>query len=52
MIYPELKGRLDGHAVRVPLLNASLLDAVFHVARLGERRGSQSKRCKAPQRTA
>jgi glyceraldehyde 3-phosphate dehydrogenase len=29
MIYPELTGRLDGVAVRVPLLNASLTDAVF-----------------------
>ena len=29
MIYPELAGRLDGIAVRVPLLNASLVDAVF-----------------------
>ncbi|MBD3678928.1 MAG: ArsJ-associated glyceraldehyde-3-phosphate dehydrogenase [Rhodobacteraceae bacterium] len=33
MIYPELKGRLNGHAVRVPLLNASLTDCVFEVAR-------------------
>ena len=33
MIYPELAGRLDGIAVRVPLLNASLTDAVFEVAR-------------------
>ena len=31
MIYPELQGRLDGIAVRVPLLNASLVDAVFTV---------------------
>ena len=29
MIYPELKGKLNGLAVRVPLLNASLIDAVF-----------------------
>jgi len=29
MIYPELAGKLDGLAVRVPLLNASLTDAVF-----------------------
>ena len=28
-IFPELKGKLDGLAVRVPLLNASLLDFVF-----------------------
>ena len=33
MIYPELKGRLNGHAVRVPLLNASLTDCVFEVDR-------------------
>jgi glyceraldehyde 3-phosphate dehydrogenase len=33
LIFPELQGRLDGLAVRVPLLNASLTDAVFDVAR-------------------
>jgi glyceraldehyde 3-phosphate dehydrogenase len=33
LIFPELKGKLDGLAVRVPLLNASLTDAVFEVAR-------------------
>ena len=33
LIFPELQGRLDGLAVRVPLLNASLTDAVFEVAR-------------------
>ena len=33
LIFPELEGRLDGLAVRVPLLNASLTDAVFEVAR-------------------
>lgn len=33
MIYPELRGKLDGLAVRVPLLNASLTDAVFQVQR-------------------
>ena len=31
LIYPELKGKLNGHAVRVPLLNASLTDAVFEM---------------------
>lgn len=30
-IYPELKGKLNGLAVRVPLLNASLTDCVFEV---------------------
>ncbi|HEX8154021.1 MAG TPA: ArsJ-associated glyceraldehyde-3-phosphate dehydrogenase [Thermoanaerobaculia bacterium] len=33
LIYPELAGRLNGLAVRVPLLNASLTDAVFEVER-------------------
>ncbi len=33
LIYPELTGRLNGHAVRVPLLNGSLTDCVFEVAR-------------------
>jgi len=32
LIYPELKGRLDGHAVRAPILNASLTDCVFELA--------------------
>lgn len=33
MIYPDLKGRLNGLAVRIPLLNASLTDCVFEVQR-------------------
>ncbi len=33
LIYPELAERLNGHAVRVPLLNASLTDCVFELAR-------------------
>jgi glyceraldehyde 3-phosphate dehydrogenase len=33
LIFPELEGRLNGLAVRVPLLNASLTDCVFDVAR-------------------
>lgn len=32
-IFPELKGKIDGHAVRVPLANASLTDCVFEVSR-------------------
>lgn len=32
-IFPELKGRLDGHAVRIPLANASLTDCVFEMER-------------------
>jgi glyceraldehyde 3-phosphate dehydrogenase len=33
LIYPELNGKLNGTAVRVPLLNASLTDCVFEVKR-------------------
>jgi glyceraldehyde 3-phosphate dehydrogenase len=33
LIYPELKGKLDGHAVRAPVLNASLTDCVFEMKR-------------------
>ncbi len=33
LIYPELTGKLNGIAVRVPLLNASLTDAVFTMTR-------------------
>ncbi len=33
IIYPELQGKLNGLAVRVPLLNASITDCVFEVAR-------------------
>jgi glyceraldehyde 3-phosphate dehydrogenase len=32
-IYPELAGKLNGMAVRVPLLNSSLTDCVFEVNR-------------------
>jgi glyceraldehyde 3-phosphate dehydrogenase len=32
-IFPELSGKLNGHAVRVPLLNASLTDFVFEASR-------------------
>jgi glyceraldehyde 3-phosphate dehydrogenase len=32
-IFPELRGRLDGHAVRVPLSSGSLTDCVFEVER-------------------
>lgn len=33
LIYPDLKGKLDGHAVRAPVLNGSLTDCVFEMAR-------------------
>ncbi len=32
-IFPELRGKLNGHAVRVPLANASLTDCVFELER-------------------
>ena len=33
LIYPELKGKLNGHAVRAPVLNATLTDCVFEMER-------------------
>ncbi len=33
LIYPDLKGKLNGHAVRAPVLNASLTDCVFEMSR-------------------
>ena len=32
-IFPELEGKIDGHAVRVPLANASLTDIIFEEKR-------------------
>ena len=32
-IFPELTGKLNGHAIRVPLANASITDCVFEVER-------------------
>ena len=32
-IFPELEGKLNGHAIRVPLANASITDCVFEVER-------------------
>ncbi|MBK6509026.1 MAG: ArsJ-associated glyceraldehyde-3-phosphate dehydrogenase [Haliea sp.] len=32
-IFPDLKGKLNGHAIRVPLANASITDCVFEVLR-------------------
>jgi glyceraldehyde 3-phosphate dehydrogenase len=32
-IFPELNGKINGHAVRVPLANASLTDIIFDVKR-------------------
>ena len=41
LIYPELKGKLNGHAVRAPVLNASLTDCVFELAAADNGRGGQ-----------
>jgi glyceraldehyde 3-phosphate dehydrogenase len=32
-VFPELKGKLNGLAVRVPLTNGSITDCVFNVAK-------------------
>ena len=48
LIFPELQGRLDGHAVRVPLLNASLTDCVFESARDDGRRRSTASSARQP----
>ena len=45
LIYPELKGKLNGHAVRVPVLNASLTDCVFELERDTTPGGSQRAVC-------
>ena len=42
LIYPELQGKLNGLAIRVPLLNASLTDCVFEVVAPDHGRGSKS----------
>ena len=36
-IFPELRGKLNGHAIRVPLANASLTDCVFELNRTTSR---------------
>jgi len=38
LIYPELEGRLDGHAVRVPTLTGSMTDCVFEIERASSAR--------------
>lgn len=47
LIYPELKGRLNGHAVRVPVLNASLTDVVFELERATTEREVNELFCSA-----
>ena len=51
LIFPELKGKLDGLAVRVPLMNSSITDCVFEVARettVEEVNGLLSQAAKGP----
>jgi glyceraldehyde 3-phosphate dehydrogenase len=43
LMYPELKGRLNGHAVRVPVLNASLADCVSELERATKTAGIFAK---------
>ena len=47
LIFPELQGKLDGLAVRVPLLNASLTDCVFEVARADDASRRSTRCCEA-----
>jgi glyceraldehyde 3-phosphate dehydrogenase len=46
LIYPELLGKLNGHAIRVPLLTGSLTDCVFQVKR--DTTARRSTRCSRP----
>ena len=43
LIYPELDGKLNGHAIRVPVANSSLTDCVFEVEK--ETNSEQVNRC-------
>ena len=51
LIYPELKGKLNGHAVRAPVLNASLTDCVFETD-APDHDAARSTNCSKPQRKA
>jgi hypothetical protein len=44
LIFPDLKGKLNGLAVRVPLTNASITDCVFEVRRRRRARGAAAAR--------
>ena len=41
LVLPELKGKLDGFAIRVPTINVSLVDLSFHRQACDQRRGDQ-----------
>ena len=41
LVLPELNGKLDGFAVRVPTINVSLVDLTFTAATRNERQGSE-----------
>ena len=44
LVLPELKGKLDGFAIRVPTINVSLVDLSFTAGRKTTRRGDQRHR--------
>ena len=41
LVLPELKGKIDGFAIRVPTINVSLVDLSFHRRAQDLRRGDQ-----------
>ncbi|MEJ0003226.1 MAG: hypothetical protein WDN30_05985 [Pararobbsia sp.] len=41
LVLPELNGKLDGYAIRVPTINVSIVDLSFIAARETDRRGSE-----------
>ena len=44
LVLPELNGKLDGFAVRVPTINVSLVDLTFIAEARHDRRGDQRGR--------
>jgi glyceraldehyde 3-phosphate dehydrogenase len=48
LVLPELKGKLDGYAIRVPTINVSIVDLTFSASTRHQRRGSQPIMKEAP----
>jgi glyceraldehyde 3-phosphate dehydrogenase len=46
LIFPELKGKLNGLAVRVPLTNSSITDCVFEVSMIAPAVRAQAACCR------
>ena len=44
LVLPELNGKLDGFAIRVPTINVSLVDLTLHRQRATTRRRGQRGR--------